>query len=63
MFAFEIILICLGNGWYLYEDGHMYEGEWFNNQRHGRGEMRDPENKPYERGVYQNDELVAPEPI
>lgn len=58
-----MFIVLSGNGWYLYEDGHMYEGEWFNNMRHGRGEMRDPENKPYERGTYENDELVSSESI
>lgn len=30
----------IGNGWYLYEQGNWYEGEWLEDKRHGRGFRR-----------------------
>lgn len=38
LFFFLIeIYIILGNGWLLYKQGNWYDGEWFEDQRHGKG--------------------------
>lgn len=45
--------VLIGQGWYRYPNGELYEGQWWNNMRHGRGEMRDKDNKVIERGVWE----------
>lgn len=47
------VFIATGQGWYRYPNGELYEGQWWNNMRHGRGEMKDKDHNVIDSGVWE----------
>lgn len=44
-----------GNGSYYYEDGTVYEGEWLNDMKNGKGECIFGRNSRYPGAIYRGE--------
>lgn len=49
-------------GAYFYPDGTVYKGEWFNNKKHGKGELIGKDGIIYS-GIWNNDVMDSSVPL